>query len=96
MATLSVDPAQLTGADAQVAVACAHARAALHRVEASARDLFEGWHGSAAAQFRLGWSDWSTGAHELLAELDAMAGRLGSSGTGYADTEAAVRTALTA
>jgi WXG100 family type VII secretion target len=90
-----VDPGELRRGDAGVGQSAAQARAAVDRLRDDAGVLFAaGWHGPAATAFGRGWEQWLAGAHDVLAALDAMTALLGSAGTGYGETEAAVRAVI--
>lgn len=95
MRALTVDPAELQRTDVLVGQAAAQARAALTQVGAVADDLLDGgWHGPAAAAFRLAWFDWLAGAQAMVAALDAMADVLGDGASGYLAHEDAVRASI--
>jgi WXG100 family type VII secretion target len=90
-----VDPDELCRGDAGVGQSAAHARVAVDRLRADADGLFAtGWHGPAAIAVRHGWEQWLAGAHDMLAVLDETAALLGAAGTGYAETDDGVRTAI--
>jgi WXG100 family type VII secretion target len=92
----AVDPAQLLQGDTHLAAGAEAARGALAQLRAAAADVFAGWHGAAAAAFRLGWEQWLDGVLLMLDALDAMATALGTAGLGYSATDDAVRTRVAA
>lgn len=95
MTGFAVDAAVLDRGDAALAATAAACRAALQPVRAEAATLLgAAWRGQAAAAFRFGWDDWLAGVEAMLDALEAMAALVGSSGTRYASTEAAVRASL--
>lgn len=90
-----VAPSELQALDVFVASSAAHARAAVERLRAEAEALFgSGWHGPAAADFRLAWEHWLDGAGAVLAALDDTAALVGASAAGYARTDDGVRAAV--
>jgi WXG100 family type VII secretion target len=93
----SVDPAELQHGCAVLGETVVRARAGLDPLRGAAAALLPaGWQGSAASAFRLGWEQWVEGVLGMLAALDEMAVALGGSGAGYAGTDEAVRTSVTA
>jgi WXG100 family type VII secretion target len=62
----------------------ADARTALTELAADVESLLGGsWSGSAAAQFRVGWSEWHAAATDALAVLDEMGNLLSANGRDY-------------
>jgi WXG100 family type VII secretion target len=87
----AVDPAQLRGADTQLAAVAVDARTALAQLQAAAAEALNAWHGSAGSAFRSAWEQWLDGVRVLLDAVDEMAALVGDAGEGYAATEEAVR-----
>ncbi|MDT4915297.1 MAG: hypothetical protein QOC66_4425 [Pseudonocardiales bacterium] len=97
MGGYAVDPAELERGAAALGAAVAGSRTGLEPLRATAAGLLSAsWRGGAATAFRLGWEQWLDGALAMLAALDELALALRDSGEGYAATDEAVRTSVTA
>lgn len=77
-------PGELQATSTVLSQIADEARSALQSLGIDASSLLDGaWRGQAATAFGHGWSQWHTGAVEVLDALDAMARLLGATGQGY-------------
>jgi WXG100 family type VII secretion target len=90
-----VTPAELQSTAAVLSQIGDETRSELARLGSDAATLLDGgWQGPAAAAFGRGWTQWHTGAVEVLDALEAMARLLAVTGTDYGAAEDASVAAL--
>jgi WXG100 family type VII secretion target len=84
-----VTTAELNAAQVYVSDVADEIRAGLKSLASEVEELLgDGWKGTAAAEFAVGWQDWRTGSDEVLDALGRMAQLLAITARIYDGTDA--------